>query len=163
MGAWGSKLYETRKGIMLHYDASVSDPGAVTWLTKDKRCKVSYNWLVLDDGSVIEVAPPSARAWHAGVCQPSPTAPSYKDANSAFYGIAVAATAGDHATEAQENAVIDLCLDIFEREKWKKSDVFRIVGHNVEAWPRGRKVDPEGPEPSDPVLSVDDIREAVRG
>lgn len=164
VGAWGSKLYEPRKGIMLHYDASASDIGAVTWLTKDKRCKVSYNWLVLDDGTVVEVAPRTARAWHAGVCEPSSIeVPRYKDANSAFYGIAIAASAGEHATEAQENAVIDLCLDIYHREGWKTKEVFRIVGHNTEAWPRGRKVDPEGPKPHDPVLSVEAIREAVRG
>jgi N-acetyl-anhydromuramyl-L-alanine amidase AmpD len=163
MGAWGDKLKEKRVGVMLHYDASASDPGAVSWLTKDPRCKVSYNWLVLDDGKVVTVAPRTARAWHAGVCRPSSEAPKYKDANSAFYGIAVAATAGDTVTEAQENAVIDLVDGLFAEHRWSRTlGLHRIVGHNTECWPRGRKSDPEGPNPSKPVLSVEAVREAIR-
>jgi N-acetyl-anhydromuramyl-L-alanine amidase AmpD len=148
---------------MLHYDASASDAGAIAWLTKDPRCKVSYNFLVMDDGTVVKVAPASARAWHAGVCRPSTEAPTYRDANSAFYGVAIAANAGEEATEAQENAVIDLCVDLYRKSGWPTIGVYRIVGHSAECWPRGRKVDPEGPDPKRPVLSVREIRDAVRG
>ena len=35
-------LREERIGIMLHYDGSGSDRGAVQWFA-DERCKVSYN------------------------------------------------------------------------------------------------------------------------
>ena len=41
------------------------------WRFNDPRCKGSYNELVLDDGSYVTIAPPSARAWHAGKCRSS--------------------------------------------------------------------------------------------
>ena len=63
-------LREKRIGVMPHYDGSGSDRGAIQWFA-DERCKVSYNLLVLDDGSYVRIAPDSARAWHAGRCRPS--------------------------------------------------------------------------------------------
>lgn len=162
MAAWGETLLESRKGCMLHYDASASDKGAVAWL-RSPECRVSYTWIILDDGSQITIAPPDARAWHAGVCRPSdPARLTYKDANSAFYGIAIAATAGDRATAPQKQAVVNLCVALFQRHKWsRKSGLWRIVGHSTECWPRGRKTDPEGPDTSRPVLSVAEIRAMV--
>lgn len=155
---WGP-LREHRIGCMLHYDASASDAGAVTWLTKDPRCKVSYNWLVLDDGKLVEVAPADARAWHAGICKPSGSPLAYQDANSAFYGIAIAATSGETATEAQETTVTRLVRSLFRKHTWDlAADQWRLVGHDAEAWPRGRKIDPTGPDPKHPVLSVARIR-----
>lgn len=162
MGAWGSTLHEPRAGIMLHYDASASDAGAVAWLTRDPRCRVSYQWLVLDSGAVVAVAPDSARAWHAGVCRPSnPEQLRYADANSAFYGIAIAARAGERATPAQLAAVVDLCHELVGRHGWER-ELWRIVGHDTEAWERGRKQDPTGPHTARPVLSVQAVREAVQ-
>lgn len=146
---------------MLHYDASSSDRGAVQWLTQDPRCRVSYNFLVLDDGKVVGVAPPDARAWHAGVCKPSDPRLIYADANSAFYGVSIAATAGERATPLAKESVADLCRALFARHGWDYSAVWRIVGHASEAWPRGRKVDPEGPDPLHPVMSVAEIRGMV--
>lgn len=158
MAAWGDELYEARKGVMLHYDASASDAGAVAWL-RSPECRVSYTWIILDNGAQITIAPPDARAWHAGVCRPSDPKLPYKDANSAFYGIAIAATAGDRATDLQKQAVVNLCVALFQRHKWsRKTGLYRIVGHNTECWPRGRKTDPEGPTPGSPVLSVAEIR-----
>lgn len=163
MAAWGEKLREARKGVMLHYDASASDAGAVAWL-RSPECRVSYTWIILNNGSQITIAPPDARAFHAGVCRPSnPEKLNYADANSAFYGIAIAATAGDRATAIQKEAVYNLCVALFQRHKWsRKTGLYRIVGHGSECWPRGRKTDPEGPDPSRPVLSVAEIREMVR-
>jgi N-acetyl-anhydromuramyl-L-alanine amidase AmpD len=162
MAAWGETLREPRIGIMVHYDASASDAGALAWL-RSPECKVSYTWIILDDGSQITIAPPDARAWHAGVCRPSNPRLPYRDANSAFYGIAIAATAGDRATPRQAQAVANLCVALFQRHQWSRAtDLYRIVGHNTECWPRGRKTDPEGPNRNDPVLSVEDIRDLVR-
>lgn len=73
---------------MLHFDGSVSDTGAWKWFT-DPRCNVSYNYLVLDNGDIVSIAPKDARAWHAGKCRPSGPL-NYSDANSAFYGVAAA-------------------------------------------------------------------------
>lgn len=156
MGAW-NELREPRLGVMLHYDASASDAGGLAWL-RDPRCMVSYNWLVLDDGTAHAIAPEDKRAWHAGVCRPSTAQLTYRDANSAFYGVSIAARPGDRATQAQKEAVARLCLGLFGKEGWSVCDTWRVVGHNTEAWARGRKVDPEGPDPARPVLSVDEIR-----
>ncbi len=162
MGNYHATLREQRLGVMLHYDASTSDRGAVTWLTKDPACRVSYNLLVLDSGEVVEVAPVTARAWHAGICRSSdPSRLPYRDANSAFLGIAVAAGAGDQVTPAQLAAVVRLVRDAFDRSGWLRSETWRIVGHETEAWPRGRKHDPTGPTPARPVLSVAAVRQAV--
>jgi len=162
MAAWGTRLRQVREGVMLHYDASASDSGAVYWMTQDPACKVSYQWLVLDDGAAVRVAPDSARAYHAGFCRPSAALRAaglaYTDANSAFFGIAVAATDGDRVTEAQKGTVLRLTLDYFKVHKWPLQESWRVVGHEEECWPRGRKPDPTGSDASRPVLSVEEIR-----
>lgn len=145
-------------GILLHYDGSASDAGAVQWLTKDPRCNVSYNWLILDSGSLVVIAPEDARAWHAGVCRSSDRRLPYTDANSAFYGITLAARPGEVVTQAAKATLLDLCRRLFAKHHWPVSESFRIVGHASEAWPRGRKVDPEGPDPARPVLSTIEMR-----
>jgi N-acetyl-anhydromuramyl-L-alanine amidase AmpD len=149
------KLTEERLGVLLHYDDSASDPGAVEWLLKDARCKVSYNWLVLDDGRVVEVAPADKRAWHAGVCKPSSRQLPYRDANSAFYGIAWAGRDQQAITPAALVALLDLVRGLFTAHHWPLTDSWRITGHDREAWPRGRKIDPTGTEKARPVLSVE--------
>jgi hypothetical protein len=84
---------------------------------------------------------------------------AYRDANSALYGLAIAATDGEVATQVQTEAVAMLCVPLFKRHRWdRKDDLWRIVGHDTEAWPRGRKRDPTGSDPSRPVLSVEAIR-----
>ena len=159
MANYNAALREPRIGICLHYDASASDKGAVEWLTKDPRCKVSYNLLVLDNANIVEVAPVTARAWHAGVCRSSDHRLPYTDANSALYGIAIAATDGDVATDVQVRSVVALCRTLFQRHGWHyATDVWRIVGHETECWPRGRKHDPTGSDPKHPVLSVLAVR-----
>jgi len=155
---------EARVGCMLHYDASRSDAGAVAWLTKDPTCKVSYHWLVTDDGTAHVIAPHGRRAWHAGVCRSSdPKRLPYKDANSAFYGIAIAATDGETATAAQVATVVQLVRECFDRQRWPLSETWRIVGHDSEAWPRGRKHDPLGSNPARPVLDVTQVRATLHG
>lgn len=141
MSNWG-QLREPRRGVMLHYDGSASDAGAVAWLTKDPRCAVSYTTIITDDGQVVPIAPRDARAWHAGVCRPSdPKLMPYADANSAFYGVALAAQAGDIVPEPQYRALIKHCVALFEEHDWTADELWRITDHAVEAWPRGRKVD----------------------
>lgn len=155
-GNWNT-LYESRKGICLHFDASASDAGAVEFLLRDPACKTSYNKLILDDGTVVEVAPDHARAWHAGVCRPSEQVPTYKDANSAFYGVAFAAREKDVVTPEQFQAAVRLLTQYMRKHGW--TDVQRhITDHAAEAWPRGRKTDIRGLEGA----SLETIRAAVR-
>lgn len=155
--AWHDTLKEDRQGVILHYDASASDKGAIGWLEDDDRVRVSYHYLVLDDGRILQVAPPTVRAWHAGVCRPSDSRFTYRDANSAFYGVSIAATDGDVATSAQVTSVARLCQYLFWLEGWDTDETWRITGHDAEAWERGRKVDPKGTK-AVPVLDVQVIR-----
>lgn len=154
MGNWGKRRGK-RIGIMLHFDDSTSDASGIQWLTKDPRCKVSYNFAVRDDGSVVTIAPEEARAYHAGVCRPSSDKLRYTDANSAFYGIAITAKLGDAVPDAQRDAVVALCRRLYAKNGWQVTEAWRITGHKAEAWPRGRKIDP------DPVLDPQTIREAL--
>lgn len=151
-GPWNA-VREPRQGIMLHYDASASDLGAVQWLLFDSACVVSYNWLVLDDGTVVNVAPERARAWHAGRCRPSGPRFTYTDANSAFYGVAIAAKAGERVTGPQLRSVAGIVEGLCRKHGWVTQDV--LTTHADEAWPRGRKVD------TGDVLTVDDVLGAV--
>jgi len=145
---------------MLHYDGSATDKGALAWFSHPD-CKVSYNYLLWDNGNIHPIAPLDARAYHAGVCRPSDPRLPYTDANSALYGLSIAAKPPDVATPAQFESLYALCVSLFQREGWSRSEAWRIVGHNTECWPRGRKTDPEGPDLTQPVLSVADIRRAV--
>lgn len=160
--AWG-RLRGIPQGIMLHYDASASDRGAVAWLEDDARAEVSYHYLVLDDGRVLQIAPPGSRAWHAGVCRPSRREFTYSDGNTAFVGVAIAAKPGDVVTPAQLTSVALVCQYVFWLHGWNPADEWRITGHAAEASPRGRKVDPEGPpELARPVMTVAQVLEAFR-
>lgn len=154
--AWHDTLREDRQGIMLHYDASASDISAVAWLEDDARAGGTYHFLVLDDGRIITLAPLTTRPWHAGVCRPSP-AFNYHDANSATYGISIAATDGEQATSAQMTSVARLCQYLYWLEGWDLDEEWRITGHSDEAWPRGRKADPRGTG-TVPVMDITVIR-----
>jgi N-acetylmuramoyl-L-alanine amidase len=151
-GPWNT-LREPRQGIMLHYDASASDLGAVSWLLFNPACEVSYNWLVLDDGTVVTVAPENARAWHAGHCRPSSSRFTYRDGNSAFYGVAIAATTGEKATGEQVRMVAGIVEGLCRKHGWTAADV--LTTHADEAWPRGRKGD------TGDVLTVAQVLEAM--
>lgn len=154
---WGA-LREPRVGIMLHYTEG-TDPGDLQWLLTDKRCAVSYNRLYLDTGQRVQIAPELARAWHAGACRPSSPQLRYRDANSAFYGYAVSARHTETATPAQVAAIVADCVTLFRAHGWPAADTWRITGHRAEAWPRGRKDDPDGKLGK--VVDVDAVRLAV--
>jgi N-acetyl-anhydromuramyl-L-alanine amidase AmpD len=141
-------LAAPRAGIMLHYDDSSRDDWAVEWFS-DPRCTNGYTWLVLDDGCVVELADPAYRTPHAGACR-TPRA------NSVFYGIAAATNGLIPATEAQLQAIANLCAAVRQFHGWA-IDAAHIVGHDAEAiwtpehttqrelWGKlGRKCDPTG-------------------
>ena len=152
-----SNLRQDRVGVMLHYDGSGTDEGSMAWFANPK-CGVSYNYLVLDDGDYVEIAPESKRAWHAGVCRPSdPERLPYEDANSAFYGIAAATSGKVDVTPLQVLTVAFLTSMLFRKHDWPVSDTHRIVTHRSEAWKRGRKKDPEGSDLSNPIFMKADI------
>jgi len=146
---------------MLHYTAG-NFAGSVAWC-KDPASKVSYQAIVSQKGELALIAPWDKRAWHAGPCKTSnPAQLPYTDGNSAFEGIALASLgAGDIVKPAAFAEIVRLCKERFAAHGWPLTDGWRIVGHNTECDPRGRKLDPEGPDAAHPVLSVAAVRVAV--
>lgn len=158
-GKWG-KLQEKRVGVMLHYDGSSTDEGAVSWFGHPS-CGVAYQYLVLRTGEVIRVAPDDVAAWHAGECRSSGDL-HYSHANSAFYGVSVANSGKDGVTYQQLLSTAYVVARYFQAHGWDpRRDGHRITGHDQEAWPRGRKTDPTGIYPRQPVLSIGGIRAVV--
>ncbi len=157
-GNYNKSLREDRQGVMLHFDGSGSDRGAVQWF-RSPKCHVSYTLLVLDDGNYVRIAPDTARAWHAGRCKPSdPDRLNYKDANSALYGIAIASSGKHTVTPLQMLTVVLLCRRYFDKHRWDLKETWRIVSHRTEATPRGRKTDPEGADLNNPIMSTEHVR-----
>lgn len=160
-GQYNDGIREPRIGVMIHFDGSGTDAGALDWF-RNPLCKVSYQKLVLDDGSYGTIAPDTARAWHAGVCRPSSPRLQYSDANSAFYGIAAATNERVGVTGVQLLTVAWLTRKYFARHGWPVTDTWRIVGHDSEAWQRGRKSDPTGPLVLHPILAIESVRQLIQ-
>lgn len=158
MANW-SALIGPRQGIMLHYSAG-NFAGSVAWC-QDPASKVSYQAIVSQKGEVALIAPWTARAWHAGNCKSSDPRLPYKDGNSAFEGIALAASPGETVTPEAFAEIVTMVKARFAAHAWPFSETWRVVGHNTEATPRGRKLDPEGNDPAHPVLSVAAVRVAL--
>lgn len=158
MGNWNN-LIEPRRGVMLHFTAG-SFVGSVAWC-HDPTSKVSYQAIVSQEGKLALIAPWEKRAWHAGICRSSDPRLPYTDANSAFEGIALAASDGDTVMPVAFQRIVALVRERFVANHWPETETWRIVGHGSEAWPRGRKHDPEGLTPAHPVLSVEAVRGAL--
>ena len=163
-----------RAGVMLHYDDSSRDAWAVEWFM-DPRCTNGYTWLVLDDGRVVELANPLLRTPHAGACR-------VPNANSLYYGIAVATNGLVPATAAQRDMIVRLCARLARAHDWDRRGSW-ITGHDTMAiwtpkatraagyadahgralWGKvGRKVDPTGVRTDGvPVLDVATMRTRV--
>ena len=152
-------LKESRIGIMIHIDASGSDQGSLSWF-RNPDCKCAYHYIVLDNGEIVGIVKSDRRAWHAGTCEPSGKTRSYRDANSAFYGVAAAAKEGDTITEEQLISIAKVCIAIMRTEGWIYPENI-ITGHSAEAWERGRKNDPEC-DFDNPVLSVQMIIDTMK-
>lgn len=148
-------------GVMYHYDASASDAGGLAWL-QNPTIRAMYELVVADDGSWGRLGPADARVWHAGKTRSSdPERLPYpeNEANSAFYSISILNSGREGCTAPQMLTAAYLGRWIFEHNGWDPVvDAFRVTGHHLEAWPRGRKLDPIGPNPENPILSLEDIR-----
>lgn len=161
---------EPRVGVMLHYDASGTDEGAIGWF-RHPDCRVSYHILVLDSGDYVRIAPDRAGPWAGGHCLSSdPSRLPYSRANWAFYHIAAATNEKTDVTPLQTLGVAWWVRQWFARENWPLTDTWRVVGHNTEAvygpthpkaGQRGRKTDPVGGDPKNPILSVEDVRQLL--
>jgi N-acetyl-anhydromuramyl-L-alanine amidase AmpD len=168
-----SPLAAPREGVMLHYDDSSRDDWSLDWF-HDARCTNGYTWLVLDDGTIAELADPRLRTPHAGACR-------VPHANSRYYGISAATNGLVPATPAQLDAIVALIVVVYRAHGWTEPE--RIVGHDAMAvwtpettraagmpdergralWGRtGRKADPTGVRPDGvPIIGVADVRDRV--
>lgn len=154
---------------MLHFDDSSEDTWAVKWFL-DPACKVSYNRLYLDNGTVVQITPSMRHvAWHAGVC-------TIATPNTRYYGISAATNAKVPVTAAQFASIVHDCVALFEDNKWPRVDAYlpstwrpgqdaRIIGHEDVACfasgKLGRKIDPSGYDHKHPILDMAAVREAV--
>ena len=161
---FNAALREPRIGCMVHYSAGDFN-STVQWCC-DPASRVSYHVVIAGDGAAVQLVPWDARAWHAGKCSPSRESRSYEDANSAFYGIAL--SGGPEfgpPTDAQEQTLNSILWDRFQEHGWPVAEWWRVVGHDTEAAPRGRKADPTGDShgygPAHPWLSLDGVRAAL--
>jgi N-acetyl-anhydromuramyl-L-alanine amidase AmpD len=126
-----------RAGIMLHYDDSSEDGWAIAWF-RDPTCENGYTWLVTDSGELVQLEDPGLRTPHAGKCRTP-------NANSHFYGIAATTNGKIVATPKQLARIVQVCASIFRFHGWPAAEIpARIRGHDEEATPPGRKVDPHG-------------------
>lgn len=171
-GGGREKRWEPVVGVMVHFDGSSRDAGGVSWFRDRRAWNVGYSYYVLDDGSYHTMGPKGVpwaesseyRVYHAGICRPSAAfrerAP-YHDANSAFVGISAAATDGDDQDPVVELAIATLARRVLERAGLDPFEIWRVTGHEDEAWPRGRKHDPTGLDPTKPVVDMRAVRHLI--
>src|SRR5690349_17272998 len=119
MGNWGT-MSEPRRGVMLHYTAG-SFAGSVAWC-RNPDSRVSYHAIVGQRGDVELLAPWDRRAWHAGVCQSSDPRLPYKDANSAFEGVALAAGPGMRVTPEAFDTIVRIVRLRFRANGWDDAE-----------------------------------------
>jgi N-acetylmuramoyl-L-alanine amidase len=102
--------------IILHYTGMKTAEGALMRLTAPEA-EVSSHYLVLEDGTILQLVPEERRAWHAGV--------SYwhgeTDINSRSIGIEIVNPGHEFGyppfPPRQIDAVIALCRDIMRRQR----------------------------------------------
>jgi N-acetylmuramoyl-L-alanine amidase len=137
-----SPNFEPRRGerqpdlLLLHYTGMVSAEAAIAWLAAPQS-KVSCHYVVDLDGTITQMVPEAARAWHAGVAHWR----GEDDINSCSIGIEIqnpGHDAGYPDFPAEQIAAVEaLCLDIMARHAIKPH---RVLAHSDVA-PR-RKIDP---------------------
>lgn len=144
-----------RGGVMIHYDDSSEDGWAIAWF-KDPACTNGYTWLVTDAGRLVQLEDPGLRTPHAGKCW-------MKNANSYFYGIAATTNGQVPATATQFARIVLVTAALFRFHKWPAHEIpARLRGHDEQAAPRGRKVDPTGVRKDHrPIIAMDQLRATV--
>ncbi len=123
--------------IVLHHTAGPTLEGVVSWFGT-RRSRVSSQYSVGKDGSIVQHVSNWDRSWHAGV---SRDALGRGDLNRFSIGIEMV-NVGDGSdlwTEPQVIAVHDLCAVLV---KW--FPIRQITSHRYIALPAGRKNDPLG-------------------
>lgn len=122
--------------LVLHYTGMESAEAALEIL-RTPEAEVSCHYLVLEDGTVVQMVAEENRAWHAGISSWEGIA----DTNSRSIGIEIVNVGHDSGLPdyppAQIKAVVALCTDIVARHGIRAD---RVLGHSDVA--PGRKLDP---------------------
>lgn len=122
--------------IVLHYTGMPDADGAIARLA-DPEAKVSAHYVVLEDGSVVQMVEEERRAWHAGKSRWR----GIDDVNSASIGIEIVNPGHEFGyvpfPEAQMDAVVRLTREIVDTYGISPRNV---VGHSDVA--PARKQDP---------------------
>jgi N-acetylmuramoyl-L-alanine amidase len=134
--------------LVLHYTGMADAASALAQLTRPDT-QVSCHYVVMEDGTILQLLPEAARAWHAGVSLWQGEA----DLNSASIGIEIVNRGHDldypDFPAAQIDAVIALCADIARR--WTIAPQ-RILAHSDIA--PSRKIDPGEKFPWDALFAA---------
>jgi N-acetyl-anhydromuramyl-L-alanine amidase AmpD len=118
-------------GIILHHTGG-SYNGAVQWIL-NPASKVSYHYLIANDGTGTQFAKPNERAWHAGIS----SFKGRKNCNDFMIGIAVSGDTNQRVLTYKEiQAVGDLCIGLMMQYNF---GIDNIVTHREVS--NGRKTD----------------------
>ncbi len=122
--------------LLLHYTGMGSAEGAIRWLA-DPKSEVSCHYVVLEDGTIVQMVAEARRAWHAG----AGSWQGESDINSRSIGIEIVNGGHDFGLpdypESQLRSVIALSRDIVRRRGIAAA---RVLAHSDIA--PGRKNDP---------------------
>ena len=118
--------------VVIHYTGSDSAAAALRVLS-DQRTEVSAHYLVVRDGTIVQLVDERARAWHAGESRWG----TVTDLNSASIGIELDNNGVEPYPQAQIDALLNLLADLSRRYRIPAAN---IVGH-ADIAPR-RKADP---------------------
>lgn len=133
----GGPRKKSISAIVIHYTASMSIEGTISWF-KDTKAKVSAHYVIGRDGRVVQMVPDNLIAWHAGRSAMRP--PNGEPNVNAFsLGIELVGTMDSGFTDKQMASLYSLLEVLVATYKVKPE---RVVGH-LHISP-GRKQDPDG-------------------
>ncbi|MFG1420638.1 N-acetylmuramoyl-L-alanine amidase [Xanthobacter sp. VTT E-85238] len=122
--------------VLLHYTGMESAEAAIA-LLRSPAAEVSCHYVVLEDGTIVQMVPEARRAWHAGVSSWE----GVTDTNSRSIGIEIVNPGHDLGypdfPDAQITAVAALVVDIVARHAIRAD---RVLAHSDVA--PARKQDP---------------------
>lgn len=123
--------------VLLHYTGMVDAESALARLASPYPPRVSCPYVILEDGTIVQMLPEAVRAWHAG----AGSWEGREDVNSQAVGIEIVNPGHDlgyvNFPDAQIEATIRLVADICSRQGISPK---RVLGHSDIA--PGRKRDP---------------------
>lgn len=118
----------------------------------------SYHVLIGPAGELAYPVPFARAAYSLGKSRPSDARFQWSTAgNSASENFALAGAPPRKPTDLQREILIECLAERMRARGFRSADVWRIVGHDEVAHPRGRKADPQGQD----WLPLAPVREAV--